>query len=109
MKRLEQAEKTYKKEQHILRKLQNDLNDIEEEIAIIELSTSSPHMMPLYSEYNQDLLDRQTEVREQKSVVEDTRKKLKLVHFDLILEYFTSQTVPNAKNVSNEVLAFLWK
>lgn len=109
MKRLEQAEKTYKKEQHILRKLQNDLNDIEEEIAIIELSTSSPHTMPLYTEYNQDLLDRQMEVREQKSVVEDSRKQLRLVQFDVIFEYFTSQTVPNAKNVSHEVLAFLWK
>lgn len=97
----------YKREEKLIIMITNELTDLEEEIAIIELSTSYPNPIVSTMWHRRGELLNGYEV--QKSIVECLKRDLKLVQLQLVKSYLSTREVENADHFAKEILGFVWK
>jgi hypothetical protein len=106
-KHFSKVEKMFKREEKLLFMIENELTDLEEEIAIIELSTSYPN--PIVSTMCQRRDELFNDHEEQKSIVECLKRDLKLNQLQLVKRYLSTREVENADHFAKEILGFVWK
>lgn len=100
-------EKSYRREEKSLFDLKCEINDLEEEIAIYELSSSIPNHA--HSELCQKRDELGSDYIDLTSTLEFKKRELKLIHLQILKGYLSSRTVQNAEHFAKEILSFVWK